>query len=197
MTRLSLLLSAALLPMSAAHAETVTSPDGRIEVTLDADGEGIPYYEISRDGVPIIAKSNLGFTFTDADPMRRNFEVVGFREQTHNSSWEQPWGERQWVKDHHNELAVTFREWDESPREFIARLRVFDDGIGLRIEFPDSEAQPVYRIAEELTEFNIAGDGTAWSIPAGDWNRYEYLYAKSPVSALSIVHTFLRRGAGA
>ena len=189
MTRLALLLSAAFLPMSAAHAEKIASPDGRIEVTLDADGEGIPYYEVRRDGVPIIAKSNLGFTFTDADPMRRNFEVAAFREETHNSSWEQPWGERQWVKNHHNELAVTFRERDESPREFVARLRVFDDGIGFRIEFPDSVYQPVYRIAEELTEFNISGDGTAWSIPAGDWNRYEYLYDKAPVSALSTVHT--------
>ena len=80
MKRLALFLSAALLPLSAAQAETVTSPDGRIKVTLDADGEGIPYYEVSRDGVPIIAKSTIGFNFTDADPMRRNFEVVNFLE---------------------------------------------------------------------------------------------------------------------
>ena len=70
---IALLLGASLLPISAAQAETVTSPDGRIKVTLDADGEGIPYYEVTRDGVPVITKSNLGFNFTDADPMRRNF----------------------------------------------------------------------------------------------------------------------------
>ncbi len=186
---IALLLGASLLPISAAQAETVTSPDGRIKVTLDADGEGIPYYEVTRDGVPVITKSNLGFNFTDADPMRRNFEVVSFREEAHQSSWEQPWGERQWVQDFHNELAVTFRQRDTSAREITVRMRVFDDGMGFRIEFPESASQPVYRIADELTEFNIAGDGTAWSIPAGDWNRYEYLYQKTPVSALSTVHT--------
>ena len=186
---IALLLGASLLPISAAQAETVTSPDGRIKVTLDADGEGIPYYEVARDGVPVITKSNLGFNFTDADPMRRNFEVVSFREEAHQSSWEQPWGERQWVQDFHNELAVTFRQRDTSAREITVRMRVFDDGMGFRIEFPESASQPVYRIADELTEFNIAGDGTAWSIPAGDWNRYEYLYQKTPVSALSTVHT--------
>ena len=189
MKRLALLLSASLLPLSAAQAETVKSPDGRISVTLDADGEGIPYYEVSRDGVPIIAKSNLGFNFTDADPMRRNFEVVAFREQAHNSTWEQPWGERQWVTDTHNELALTFQQRDQAARQITVRLRVFDDGIGFRTEFPDNPQQRFYNIAEELTEFNIASDGTAWSIPAGDWNRYEYLYSKTPVSALSTVHT--------
>ncbi|MBX7527429.1 glycoside hydrolase family 97 protein [Qipengyuania vesicularis] len=189
MTRLALLLTAALLPLNAAQAETVTSPDGRIKVTLDADGEGIPFYEVSRDGVPIIAKSNLGFTFTDADPLRRNFEVVGFREQATNTTWEQPWGEQQWVIDSHNELAVTFRQRDEGAREITVRLRVFDDGIGFRTEFPENPEKRFTNIAEELTEFNIASDGTAWSIPAGDWNRYEYLYSKTPISALSTVHT--------
>ena len=189
MTRLALLLSAALLPLSAAQAETVASPDGRIKVTLDADGEGIPYYEVTRDGVPIITKSQIGFNFTDADPMRRNFEVVAFREQASNSTWEQPWGEQQWVIDSHNELTLTFRQKDEAAREITVRLRVFDDGIGFRTEFPDNPEQRFYNIADELTEFNIASDGTAWSIPAGDWNRYEYLYSKTPISALSTVHT--------
>ena len=189
MKRLALFLSASLLPLSAAQAETVSSPDGRIKVTLDADGEGIPYYEVTRDGVPIIAKSNIGFSFTDADPMRRNFEVVAFREQAHNSTWEQPWGEQQWVTDSHNELALTFQQKDAAARQITVRLRVFDDGIGFRTEFPDNPQQRFYNIADELTEFNIASDGTAWSIPAGDWNRYEYLYSKTPISALSTVHT--------
>lgn len=189
MKRLALFLSAFLLPLAAAQAETVSSPDGRIKVMLDADGEGIPYYEVSRDGVPIIAKSTIGFNFTDADPMRRNFEVVAFREQAHNSSWEQPWGERQWVTDNHNELVLTFQQSDEAARQINVRLRVFNDGIGFRTEFPDNPQQRFYNIADELTEFNIASDGTAWSIPAGDWNRYEYLHAKTPISALSTVHT--------
>ena len=41
---IALFLGASLLPIAAAQAETVTSPDGRIAVTVDADGEGIPYY---------------------------------------------------------------------------------------------------------------------------------------------------------
>lgn len=186
--RIAALLAAVLAPV-VAHAGTVTSPDGRIVVTVEADGEGLPTYDVTRDGQRLIDRSTLGFTFTDADPMRRNFEVVAETTGSVDTQWEQPWGERRLVADRHNELAVTFRQREGAAREFTVRMRVFDDGIGFRIEFPEQASMPVANIAEELTEFRIASDGEAWSIPAGDWNRYEYLYERSAISALSTVHT--------
>lgn len=180
---------AALFSTVVVSAETVSSPDGRISVTLDADGEGIPYYEITRDGKPLVAKSNLGFNFTDDDPMRRNFEVVTQKTASVDTTWEQPWGERRFVTDKHNELALIFAEKDDTPRQITVRLRVFDDGVGFRYEFPEQDHFSTARIAEELTEFNIAQDGTAWWIQAGDWNRYEYLYTETPVSSVSTAHT--------
>lgn len=181
-------LAAVLLPNSAL-AGTVTSPDGRIVATLEADAEGVPSYEIMFDGQPVIERSTIGFTFTDIDPMRRNFEVVAEMTSAADTQWEQPWGERRLVTDRHNELSVTFRQRDDHARQMTVRMRVFDDGVGFRMEFPEQESLPVANIAEELTEFRIASDGEAWSIPAGDWNRYEYLYERTPISALSTVHT--------
>lgn len=189
--RLTLIVTALLTLLSggALHAGTVQSPDGRIVVTLDADGEGIPFYKVDRDGKPLIAKSNLGFNFTDDDPMRRNFEVVSQTTASRDTRWEQPWGERQFVADKHNELTVLFGEKDDAPRLLAVRLRVFDDGIGFRYEFPQQDHFVTARISEELTEFNIAEDGNAWWIQAGDWNRYEYLYTQTAVSAVSTAHT--------
>ncbi len=185
-----LLASAATCALSAqAYAGTVTSPDGRITVTLDADGEGIPFYSLERDGKAVIAKSNLGFNFTDQAPLRRGLANIGETTDSANLRWEQPWGERQFVTDRHNELAVTFTERNETPRQITVRVRVFDNGIGFRYEFPANPDRPVTRIAEELTEFNIASEGTAWWIPAGDWNRYEYLYSKTPIREISVAHT--------
>ena len=173
----------------AAWAETVASPDGTIVATLDVDNEGIPFWSLTRGGRSIIDKSTLGFNFTDADPMRRNFEIVTITRDSADTRWEQPWGERRWVADKHNELALTFRQKDAAARQVTVRMRVFDDGIGFRYEFPQQASLPVANIAEELTEFTIAQDGTAWSIQAGDWNRYEYLYQKGPIAGLSTVHT--------
>ncbi|WP_114522455.1 glycoside hydrolase family 97 protein [Altererythrobacter sp. ZODW24] len=185
-----LLVTAMAAMLSApALAGTVSSPDGRIVVTLDVTGEGVPYYSVERDGKPVITDSNLGFNFTDDDPMRRNFTVQTQISRESEHRWEQPWGERQFVVDHHKELAVTYAETDETPRTITVRMRVFDEGIGFRYEFPEQPHFQTANIAEELTEFNIASEGTAWWIPAGDWNRYEYIYSKTPIREVSVAHT--------
>ena len=175
-----------------ALAEDVSSPDGRIVATLDVDGDGVPYYTITRDGNALIGKSQLGFTLTNAETLRRNFVIEDAVTSSFDDTWEQPWGERQFVHDRHNELAVTFRETrDTSKRALTVRMRVFDDGVGFRYEFPENPDQPVTGIAEELTEFVIAPDqdATAWWIQGGDWNRYEYLYKKTPIEEVSTAHT--------
>ena len=98
------LLAGAAVP---ALAGTVSSPDGRIVVALETDNDGVPFYTVARDGKPLIAKSTMGFNFTDADPLRRNLQIVSEETASADTRWEQPWGERQWVTDRHNELGVT------------------------------------------------------------------------------------------
>ena len=44
-------------------------------------------------------------------------------------------------------------------------------------------------IVEELTEFAVAEPATAWWIPGGEWNRYEYLYNKTPLTEVGQAHT--------
>lgn len=181
---------AALLAGTAAPvwAATVSSPDGQIVVTVDVDNEGKPFYEVARAGKPLIARSQLGFNFTDEDPMRRNMKIEGETRAQADTRWEQPWGERRWVADKHNELAVTLVENAANPRRLTVRFRVFDNGVGFRTEFPQ-RAKPETRIADELTEFVIAPEGTAWWIQAGDWNRYEQIYQQTPIDAVSMAHT--------
>ena len=173
-------------PLAAAE---VSSPDGRITVELNVDGDGVPFYRVERGGQEIIAESDLGFLFTDEEPMRRNFIIESETISSADSTWEQPWGERRFVRDKHNELLVTFREnRDRSKRALSVRMRVFDDGIGFRYEF-DRPADQITNIADEQTEFVIAPEGTAWWIPAGAFNRYEYLYNQTPIDAVSTAHT--------
>lgn len=173
-------------PLAAAE---VSSPDGRITVELDVDGDGVPFYRVERDGKEIIAESDLGFLFTDEEPMRRNFVVESETKSSADTTWQQPWGERTFVRDNHNELLITFRENRETAtRALTVRMRVFDDGFGFRYEF-DRPANQVTNIADELTEFVITPKGTAWWIPAGAFNRYEYLYNQTPVDAVSTAHT--------
>src|SRR3546814_6552087 len=71
-------------------------------------------------------------------------------------------------------------------------FRIFDDGVGFRYVLPEQPNLQTAHIADELTEFAVAGDGTAWWIPGGEWNRYEYLYNKRSEEHTSELQSLMR-----
>ncbi|MBR0553955.1 glycoside hydrolase family 97 protein [Stakelama marina] len=199
-TRTAALLALGAAAIGSAQAKdiaSVTSPDGHIKVTVAIGDEARLTYSVSRDGTPLITPSRIGFTFTDMDPMERGFQFDGASTSSSDTRWEQPWGERRYVTDNHNELVVKVHQngssdaFKEAPaeRRITLRFRVFDNGVGFRTEFGARPGGGAWHIADEDSEFNIAEPGTAWWIQAGDWNRYEYLYHKTPIDAVSVAHT--------
>jgi alpha-glucosidase len=185
------LLSSSIATASAqtAPAARVASPDGSVVVELSTDNDGRPAYAVSRKGQPVIAPSRLGFLLLDAPKFERNLVIGNPRTRTADERWEQPWGERRFVRNHYNELTVTLKEKARPFRSFDVVFRVHDDGLGFRYVFPDQPDLRQVRISEELTEFNLARDATAWWIPAGEWNREEYLYHRTPVQQVGDAQT--------
>jgi alpha-glucosidase len=142
---------------------------------------------VSRLGTPVILASRLGFLLTDAPKLERNFTIAEAGRRSTDQRWEQPWGERRFVRDRHNELRVRLTETVAPGRSMDVVFRVFDDGVGFRYEFPAALGQ--VNIAEEITEFAIASPATAWWIPAFQWNREEYLYNKTALTEIGIAQT--------
>ncbi len=186
---LSLLL---ILCMSVADAETigtVSSPSNTLTVAVTVNDEGRPGYSITRGGRPIVTESRLGFLLTDAPKLERNFRGDGVQTRSFDETWEQPWGERRYVRNRYNEMSVRLTEKNPPGRSFVVVFRVFDDGVGFRYEFPDQPQLRDVNIGDELTEFTIAEPGTAWWIPGGEWNRYEYLYRRTALDEVAQAHT--------
>ena len=184
------LLAAPALAQEARPAVTATSPDGSIVLTVSTDNDSRPVWSLSRKGRLLIAPSKLGFILTDGLNMVRGFTIAGSEKAGAKETWEQPWGERRFVTDNHNELLVRFRQSDvQGARLMNVRFRLFDDGVGFRYELPDQPGMKTMRIADETTEFDIAPKGTAWWIPGGEWNRYEQVYQATPIDAVSTAHT--------
>lgn len=188
-------LSAAVLPF-AVHAQeqhpavSATSPDGSIVLTVSTDNDNRPTWSLSRKGKLLIAPSKLGFLLTDAIAMQRGFAITGSQTASGDTTWEQPWGERRYVRDHHNEILVHFRQSaDWGGHLMDVRFRLFDNGVGFRYEIPRQSAMSTMNIADEITEFDLVPHGTAWWIPGGEWNRYEQIYQKTPIDAVSTAHT--------
>ena len=191
--RLFTALAAALLaaPVLAATPAPVTasSPDGSITVALTIDGDGRAAYSVTRKGEPILNPSKLGFLFTDVPKLDRHLMVTGQATSAFDQTWDQPWGEWATIRNHYRELRVHLKETTALGRVFTVTFRIYDDGVGFRYEFPDQAGLHQTNVAEELTEFAFAADGTAWWKPAFLWNREEYLYNRTALSALGTADT--------
>jgi len=165
------------------------SPLKTIHVDVTVNAEGRVGYMVSRLGRPVIAESRLGFLFTDAPEMLRNFKAAGHTTRSFDQTWEEPWGEYRTIRDHYNELAISFDEQNWLKRRMTVVFRVFDDGVGFRYELFAAPGFTHANIADELTEFNVAEPGTAWWDEALEWNREEYLYHRTPIEEIGTAQT--------
>lgn len=176
-------------PAWAAPVASATSPDGTVSVELNTDGDGRISYSVFRKGKAIVAPSKLGFLFTDTAKIDRRLTVTGQETRDFDETWSQPWGEWANIRNKYRELKVHLKETTALARVFSVTFRLYDDGVGFRYEFPEQPNLAQSNIADELTEFAFAQDGTAWWKPAFLWNREEYLYNKTPLSAVSNADT--------
>ena len=186
----ALLAAAPVAAQPARPSETAASPGGQIVLTVSTDNDERPTWSLSRKGKLLIAPSSLGFLLTDGPALQRGFRIDSAERGNGDATWELPWGERRFVRDHHNELLVRFQQHESRGGHVMnVRFRLFDDGIGFRYELPEQPAMKTARIADEVTEFDIASPGTAWWITGGEWNRYEQIYQKTPIDGVATAHT--------
>jgi alpha-glucosidase len=165
----------------------LVSPDGRIVFELAIDRFGAPRYSVNHGGEKVITDSRLGLRFAQQKPFDRDIVLLGSVTHSHDQTWEQPWGERRLVRDHHRELLLQFA--DGEGRRFDLRVRAFDDGLGFRYEVPAQPGFETVHIVDELTEFGLPEQSEAWWIPGRRFNRYEYLYRHTGLEAIETAHT--------
>ena len=165
----------------------VASPDGRIVFSLQVNERHELRYSVMFGDEQVISDSALGLRFRDQAGFDTGFDVLEAALGSRNERWEQPWGERRLVLDHHNQMLLTLG--DEPGRRFNLRIRVFNDGVGFRYEVPEQEGFETVHIVDELTEFHLPAKSTAWWIEGGNYNRYEQLYRTGGLGEIETAHT--------
>jgi len=180
---------ATLLLATQAPAVEVHSPDGRIAFSVDLDGDGRARYGIVYGDEAIIGESRLGLRFASRAELDAGFRLAETSRSGGDTTWEQPWGERRFVRDHFNELLLGFESVAGPERRFNLHVRVHDDGVGFRYEVPAQDYYDDVSIVDELTEFHLQQDGVAYWIPGHGWNRYEFLYQTTPIDEVLLAHT--------
>ena len=159
------------------------SPEASNEVQVFLDADGRPGYRVLHRGTLLIDSSGLGFEFQGQAALLGGMQWVEAEESAEDETWEMPWGEQREVRNRYTAARILLREKQAPGRELILHFRAYEDGVAFRYEFPIQEFTDTLIIAEERTEFQLTGDHTAWWIP-GDWDIYEHLYNKTPVSGI-------------
>ena len=209
MERLFFTLLIGLMALSATYGqsadERLKSPDGRMEATFYLR-DGVPHYELKRDGKHVVLPSRMGFTLEwRKSDLASRFRIARVDTTSFDEVWQPVWGEEANIRNHYNELAVTLMQdfyldhegkRVDKPTVMVVRFRLYDDGLGFRYEFPQDIQNSEFRIQNslvtfwltgELTEFRMAGDHMAWWIP-GDYDTQEFNYTQSRLSQVRQLH---------
>ena len=163
-------------------AQQQSSPDGSVILSFSLKNDGTPSYKVTYKNKPVINESTLGFTLKKADPLTNNFKVVDTKKSTFRETWKPVWGEESEILNHYNELLVSL-EQNNTKRKMNIRFRVYNEGVGFRYEFPSQKELTYFVVEEELSQFAMTGDHTAWWIP-GDYDTQEYDYMESKLSEI-------------
>lgn len=179
------------------------SPDKNLEMKFSMSDDGTPYYSLDYKGKHIVLDSRLGFLLrgdlnvsevkvqgdkidkVDKHPQidfYRDFEVADVKTDSLDYTWAPVWGEEDSIRCHYNELTVSLKH-KPTGRGMAIRFRLFNDGLGFRYEFGPMAWPEYFIINDELTEFAMAEDYTAFWIP-GDFDTQEYEYTRSRISEI-------------
>lgn len=179
------------------------SPDKNLEMRFSMSDNGTPYYSLDYKGKHIVLDSRLGFLLrgdlnvsevkvqgdkidkVDKHPQidfYRDFEVADVKTDSLDYTWAPVWGEEDSIRCHYNELTISLKH-KPTGRDMAIRFRLFNDGLGFRYEFGPMAWPEYFIINDELTEFAMAEDYTAFWIP-GDFDTQEYEYTRSRISEI-------------
>ncbi|MGM9787790.1 MAG: glycoside hydrolase family 97 protein [Candidatus Cryptobacteroides sp.] len=176
----SILLSLNLLAQENQFKE-IFSPDGNLQLKVYTS-QGRPSYELSYKGKSVLETSKLGFDLRWERGYKEGMSLVSAEQNSVDEIWYPVWGEYAQVRNHYNELLTRF-EQEGSRRVLLIRFRLFNDGLGFRYEFPEQPTLHIFQVSEELTEFNLAHDYTAFCMP-GDYDTNEFTYTTARISEL-------------
>ena len=193
----------------AQDVQEVKSPDGNVQLKFYLEKNGKPTYELSYKGKQVIKPSHMGFKLAkdkhasmkmDEYDLLEEFTLYDVYTSSFDETWQPVWGQYKKIRNHYNELAVYLVQEHEqfikpedptieglkrkvTNRDIVIRFRVYNDGMGLRYEFPQQQNLNYFIIKEECTEFAMTGDHMAW------WQAGDY----DPQSRLSEIRGLISR----
>lgn len=185
----TLLAALAALSMATAHAapgkQTITSPDGRIAITVDA-AKGI-VYSVTLDGKTLLAPSEVSMTLTDGRVFGGNAKCGKMTTRSVSETIPAVVYTKSVVDNTYNELTLTYKD-------FNVEFRAYDDGVAYRFV---SKSKVPFEVKSEQTTFAFPEDWQAYipyvnqndqELATQFHNSFENKYSHHPLSQYDAKH---------
>jgi len=181
----AIFLLVALLFVMTAQAETwqLASPNGRVQIEVTRNGEGLPRYSVSYDGNTVIAPSSMGLiTMPNTDeyslPVTMDPEttlfLTGFSateviRRSVDETYHIVVGKASSAPDRYHEMTLRFPFANGSSHLDLI-FRAYDEGAAFRYVIPPQPQLREYTIYGEYTGFAFPRDYACWGANMGRYN---------------------------
>lgn len=159
--------------------QVISTKLNNIELLTQVNKEGAFLYSLSYKQKQVLSKSSIGFELEKPKMVLNRFNIIKIDSNTFDQHWVPIWGEEDSIRNHYKEIVYHLKDLNGLNLDII--FRVFEDGIGLRYAFPKQPNLKYFIVRDEMTEFNLGKDHTAFWIP-GDFDTNEYLYNTTKLS---------------
>jgi alpha-glucosidase len=150
------------LPLLAHKKIQVASPNGYIEFHFELVDK-TPAYTVLFKGKTLIGQSKLSLGF-DNGIFENDLTLHKPVFRDGSEQYELVTGKAKKINAKYKEVTLPLKETKQSFRIINIVVRVFDDGLAFRYEFPLQNNWSAYTLLEENTTFNLAGDPMTHSL---------------------------------
>jgi alpha-glucosidase len=179
-----LILLFSMQPVAAQKNVTLKSPDGNIRFGFTLTKEK-PLYQVNYKGKMLINNSGLGLMFKDSGNFATDLKILKPIYKTGNEQYDLVVGKTKHVISSYQEVTIPLVENSAPKRIINIVVRVFNDGVAFRYEFPLQKNWNAYTLTDENSEFNIAGDPQLRILSFKNYtSSHEGLYEKMPLNQL-------------
>jgi alpha-glucosidase len=195
--KLSLRSTFFLIPLlfaftSHASAATLTSPDGRLVLTIETVATAATppvdelVYSVTFRGKPLVEHSALRLELEGQSPVGPGFHIINTVPSSEDQNYTLVAGKASQVHTHYNILRVDLEEPGGLGRKLSIEARAYDDALAFRYVVPEQNPIREFRLTKESTEFRIAKDATTYALELPNFHSmYESEFVKLPISAFS------------
>ena len=180
--------------LNTASSQNIQSPSKKITVDFKLTSSGQPSYAVNYKGNKVISESTLGIKLKDKPALDANFEIDSVKNSSFNETWKPVLGEKANIVNQYNELIICLTQKVTKVKMNIT-LRVFDEGVAFRYDFPKQKDLNYFIISDEVSQFNLTDNHKVFWIP-GDYDSQEYVYNETKFSEIDNSKLNLNNGIG-